>query len=184
MFNLASGLTNFIWYGLIQTSTAYAEAYQFGGILQFIGTAMVAMLSGFIADRFGRKQPIIIGVVLFGVSYAILGIATSELTTIIHLTTLGIAWGFLMVVYLVIPGDLAGSYTQEKYYALATVLPFIVYMSLSALPQALGLTAPANILSPILSILLFLSLIPVLYATETLPLSRIQKERLKSKLKN
>ena len=47
------------------------------------------MLSGFIADRFGRKPPIIIAVVLFGVSYAILGMVTSELSGIIHLTTLG-----------------------------------------------------------------------------------------------
>lgn len=183
LFNLASGLTNLIWAGLPPTPE-YAAAYTLGSILQFIGTAVIALMSGFISDRLGRKPPIIIAVLLFAVSYAILGIATSELSGIIHLTTLGVAWGFLMVVYLIIPGDLAQirGVDQEKYYALATVLPFAVYMSLSALPKTLEITAPANILSPILSIILFLSIIPILYATETLPLSKIRKRKIKEQI--
>ena len=96
----------------------------------------------------------------------------------IHFTTLGVAWGFLMVVYLVIPGDLAGSYSQERYYALATVLPLVIYMSLSALPSALNVTLPINVLSPVLSMILFLSLVPVLLARETLPETEIRKREL------
>jgi MFS family permease len=176
MFSLVAGLANFIWYGLIQTST-YVDAYNLGSTLQFIGTALVAILSGFISDRFGRKQPIIIGVVLLVVSYAIFGFATTPLNIIIQLTTLGVAWGFLMVAYLVIPGDLAESYTQEKYYALVTALPFVVYGIFRALPRTFGLTILSNILSPLLIVLLFLSIILILYATETLHLQRVKKEK-------
>jgi MFS family permease len=178
MFNVASGLTGFVWLGL-RASSDFDVAFQIGNTLQFAGTAIVCMISGFIADRFGRKPPIYIGVILFSVSYAILGIATNETSVIIHLTTLGIAWGFLMVVYLTIPGDLANVHAQEKYYALATVLPLVVYSGLNALPKALGIPAPANILSPILSVILFLSLVPVLYASETLPDTEIRKRKLR-----
>lgn len=181
MFNVASGLTAFVWLGLGAYS-AYDEVFQMGNALQFAGTAIVCMISGFIADRFGRKQPIIIGVILFAVSYAILGIATNETSVLIHLTTLGVAWGFLMVVYLTIPGDLANVHAQEKYYALATVFPLVVYSGLNALPKALGISAPANILSPILSVILFLSLVPVLYASETLSETKKRERELREYL--
>ena len=182
MFNVASGLTNFVWYGL-RNSPDFIAVYDLGSSLQFAGTVIVCIISGLMADRFGRKQPIFVGVVLFAISYAILGIATNFWSILVHFTTLGIAWGFLMVVYLAIPGDLARNNSQERYYALATILPLVVYMSLSSLPQVLDLNPPVNILSPILSVILILSLIPIWYASETLPATKIKERRLSEHLK-
>lgn len=180
MFNVASGLTSFIWLGL-GTSEAFDfdAIFQIGNALQFAGTAIVCVISGVITDYFGRKRPIMIGVILFAVSYGILGMATNEFSVLIHLTILGIAWGFLMVVYLTIPGDLASTHAQEKYYALAVVLPLAAYSSLNALPKALGISAPANILSPILSVILFVSLYPVWVAADTIPEKELRERRLK-----
>lgn len=179
MFNVASGLTGFVWLGLRPLSQ-YDMAFQLGTQLQFAGTAFVCLISGAIADRFGRKRPIMIGVILFAISYAILGATTNEMSVLIHLTVLGVAWGFLMVVYLTIPGDLASNHAQEKFYALATILPLAVYMGLSALPKAIGVSAPANILSPILSVILIVSLYPVWIAEDTIPEHELNKRRLKS----
>ncbi len=180
LFNLVAGLSNFIYPGL---PGQYAQALEIGNILQFLGSATVSLLSGFISDRFGRRPPIVIGVVLFGISFAVFGFATNEFSLIIQLTTHGIAWGFCMVAYFSITGDLAKDYSQEKFYAIATVLPFISYMVTGTLPIILGVYAPANVLSPILSIFLFLSVIPVLYAPETLPEANLKEKRLKEHLR-
>ena len=84
-----------------------------------------------------------------------------------------------MVAYFAIPGDLAADYSQEKFYAISTVLPFISYMATGTLPAILDVSAEANILSPILSILLFLSVVPVLFAQDTLPEKNIRERKLK-----
>jgi DHA1 family bicyclomycin/chloramphenicol resistance-like MFS transporter len=136
-------------------------------------------VSGFVSDRFGRKPPIITGIVLFGASFALLGIAPSPISVLVQETTFGVAWGFCMVAYFAVPGDLAGAYSGEKYYALYTVLPFISFTATLTMPLILGFSAPMSILSPVLSILLFLSVLPVLYASETLPETVLNERRLR-----
>ena len=178
IFNLVSGLSNFIYPGLPHTSD-YITAETTGTLLQFLAVAIVSLMSGFVSDRFGRKPPIIIGTVLFGASFALLGASPSPLSLIIQETTFGIAWGFCMVAYLAVPGDLASTYLKEKYYALYTVLPFVSFTGTMTMPLILSFSVPLNVLSPILSILLFFSVIPVLYASETLPESVLNERRLK-----
>jgi MFS family permease len=182
IFNLVSGIGNFIFPALPQTSD-YASAFKIGNLLQFLGVAVFSLISGFVSDYLGRRPPIIIGIVLFGASFAILGFAPSPLSVIINAAFFGIAWGFCMVAFLAIPGDLAQGKAHEKFYAWNTVLPFIIYMATSTLPTVLGVGAPVNILSPILSMLLFLSVVPILYASETLPSSITQSRKMKEHLR-
>jgi len=177
LFNLVSGLSNFIYPGLPESD--YEIALAIGNLLQFLSLVAVSLVSGYMSDRFGRKPPIIIGVVAFGVSFAIFGIATNVLSLIIQLTVHGIAWGFCMVAYFAIPGDLAANHSQEKFYAISTVLPFISYMATGTLPAILDVSIEANILSPILSVLLFLSVVPVLFARDTLPEKNIRERKIK-----
>ena len=178
LFNLVSGLSNFIYPGLPDTPD-YERVLEIGNLMQFLGLAAVSLVSGYLSDRFGRKPPVVIGVVTFGVSFAILTIATSTDNLIIQLTLHGIAWGFCMVAYFAIPGDIASNYSKEKFYAIFTVFPFISYMATGTLPAILDFSVEANILSPILSILLFLSVVPVLFAQETLPEKTIRERKLK-----
>jgi MFS family permease len=112
-------------------------------------------------------------------SFALLGLATSPLSVLVYLTISGIAWGGFMVIYIAVLGDLAFSGSKEKFYALGMGIPLIIYMSLSAIPTAVGIIVPANVLSPVLSIILFLSVIPVLYASETLPETKMRERRLR-----
>ena len=95
----------------------------------------------------------------------------------------GIAWGFLIAIYITIPGDLAGSGSKEKYYALITIIPLIINMGIPELSDFFEISAPANVLSPIFSITIFLSVIPVLYATETLPQTKIRERKLREHVK-
>jgi MFS family permease len=178
IFNLVSGLANFIFAGLPQTEE-YFNALQIGVIFQFLCVAIFSLVSGFMCDRVGRKLPIIIGIVLFGVSFAILAFALNPFTLILQGVIFGFAWGFCMVAYFAIPGDLAKGQSQEKYYAINSVLPWTIFMATNTLSFVLLIGAPAAILAPILSMILFLSIIPILYAPESLPESSLNARRQK-----
>ena len=108
MFNIANGLTSFISLR-IPTTPNYEWAINLGTALNFAGAGIFAFISGILADRIGRKQPIIIGLVLLGISYGILGITLSPQSWFTFLTLSGAAWGFIICVYFTIPGDLAFS---------------------------------------------------------------------------
>jgi hypothetical protein len=50
------------------------------------------------------------------------------------------------------------------------------------MPLILGISEPVSILSPILSVLLFVSIVPVLFASETLPVTELNSRRLREHL--
>ncbi len=182
MFNLASGLVSFAWLGL-PLSADYDTIFRIAVPLRYGGAAIFGLISGFLADRVGRKQPIVIGLVFLGTSFAILGLATSPITVLVYLVVSGTAWGGFMVIYLAICGDLSSLGSREKFYALGMGIPLVIYMSISSLPTAFGLDLPASKISPILSTILFMSIIPVLLAVETLPESKIRERKLKEHIK-
>jgi MFS family permease len=178
IFIVAVVLTDQILWANLLPDPNYRIVFSIGLPLLYGETALFGFVSGILADRFGRKPLIISGLAILGVSFAFVGFAPSPLSVFINLVTRGIAFGFLMVVYIAVPGDLAFSYSKEKFYALILVLPMTVY-SLGSVPLALGRSAPASVLSPILSIILFLSAYAVFLAPETLSQSKIREREIK-----
>jgi len=116
---------------------------------------------------------------MLGVSFAFLGLATSPLSVIVYYTISGVAWGFLIVIYLAVPGDVGFPGSREKFYALGITIPLIIYMGFSAISSLSDLSLPPNLLSPILGIILFLSIIPVLRAREVLSNKKLYERRMK-----
>lgn len=178
IFNLVSGLSNFIYPGLPQ-EPPYESAIDIGNLTQFIGVAVFSLVSGFVCDRFGRKHSIVIGILVFGISFAVLGVVPSPESVIFQETIFGVAWGFCMVAYFVIPADLAGSASREKYYALINVSAFVGFTGTVTLPVILGTSIEVSILSPILSVLLFVSIVPVLFVDDTLPEAKLHARLLR-----
>ena len=178
MFNMANGLIAFVTLGLYN-DPVYAEAVNMGNPIHFLAAGLFALLGGLVADRLGRRQPVVFGLILLGVSFALLGIFTSPITLLFYLVVSGGAWGFLMTVYSAIPGDLSVASVREKYYAIATVIPLLMYMSLTTTANLFGITVFAGALANILSILLFVSIIPVIRAPECLSESKMRERELK-----
>jgi MFS family permease len=178
IFIIAVVLTDQILWANLLSDPDYTMVFSIALPLLYGGTASFGFVSGFLADRFGRKPLIISGLAILGFSFAFVEFATSPVSVFINLVTRGIAFGFLMVVYIAVPGDLAFSYSKEKFYALILVLPMTIY-SLGSVPLALGRSGAASLLSPILSIILFLSVIPVFLAPETLSQSKIREREMK-----
>jgi MFS family permease len=149
----------------------------------YVGTAVSGVISGFMADRFGRKIPIVIGLSLLGFSLVLIASVVTPVSVFIHLMAIGIAFGFLMVVYIAIPGDLAEPNSGEMLYALIVVLPLAIYGGLGALPRIFGASATASALSWILTSLIFLSIVPIYIAKDTLKEEKIQERQIKEYVK-
>jgi|WetSurMetagenome_2_1015567.scaffolds.fasta_scaffold09225_2 MFS family permease len=179
MFCVAAGLAS----NLIPNTAEYESAISLGTYLRYVCIAVFGLLSGIIADRIGRKQPIIIGLIMLGVSFALLGFNMSPNTVLIYLTISGVAWGAFFVIFLTIPGDLSVRGTREKFYAIGYILPLAILFALSAIPGiAIFSTFSASSFAQILSIILFVAIIPVLRAKETLPSRKVDERKMKEHL--
>ena len=178
-FNLAGELVVLVWAGLLD-NTSVTQAYDLGNTLRMAAVAFLGPVAGVTADRVGRKPLIIFALVILGVGFAFLGLATSYYSALFYLIVSGIAWSLLMVSYFTLLGDIASSKLADKFYALGISTPLIAYTLVRGILPTLGITsAKANFLSPIMSLLLFLSIIPVLYVPDTLSTDIKRERRLK-----
>ena len=82
--------------------------------------AIVAVVSGFIADKLGRKRLIIIGFIMLGIGYAFVGLfainsADKLLGSLIYIISDGIAWGIFYVLFVfTLWGDLSPKSKQRQ----------------------------------------------------------------------
>jgi MFS family permease len=173
MFSIAAGLASNLIPPEIDIST--------GTTLRYVFIAVFGFVSGVAADRLGRKQPIIIGLIVLGASFALIGFfGMSQTIVTIYLAISGMAWGSFFVVFLAVPGDLSVFGLREKFYGLGYILPISILFSLSAVPvPRIFPPGSASSFSQILSLLLFLSIIPVLRAKETLPDIKMRERRFR-----
>lgn len=155
-----------------------------GSVFLYMGVVLSSLVSGFASDIFGRKRIIICGLSTLGISYAFFSITTSLTSYLLTRIIYGAAWGIIFVAYmLTVIGDFARTCSKEKFYALGLVVPLIVFMVFQSFSDAITLSISASVtsaISAILSMILFLAVIPLLYAPETPPQTKFAKEDSKS----
>lgn len=141
--------------------------------------AFSALISGWFSDSVGRKRIVIIGFIMLGVGYAILGLFSNFMFSwYLYIILDGVAWGiFSLMFYLVIWGDLARDRIKEKYYLIG-VLPFLISSYVQILFTPYAESVPISVAFSLASFFLFLAVLPLLYAPETLSEKEIEKKRL------
>jgi MFS family permease len=146
---------------------------------------LFAIIGGFLVDTVGRKRVAIVGFVMLGLSYAVLGTSPESLLVwYLHTAVDGVAWGMLLVIFVAtVWGDLSHNRPSDKYYA-AGVFPFFV-SSFLPLVVADQITAviPAYAIFSFTAFFLFLAVLPLVYAPETLPEKTIKDRELKNYIK-
>jgi MFS family permease len=153
-------------------------------IVEYSIGGLVALIGGWFADSVGRKSIIIIGFVTMGIGFAILGLfqGMTEITNGIKYLYIGIdgvAWGiFSLMFYLVIWSELAGKRIKEKYYLLG-VAPFLIASYIQILFTPYAKDIPISAAFSLASFFLFLAVLPLLYAPETMPQKQIEMKRLR-----
>ncbi|KON33485.1 MAG: hypothetical protein AC479_04365 [miscellaneous Crenarchaeota group-6 archaeon AD8-1] len=178
MFSIAASLVNIVW-GTLYLDPRYIQVTQTAQAIRFVGIGIFAITAGLLADRIGRKKPIIIGLVMLGAAYTIVGLITTPKTYFFNLVVSGFAWGMLFTLFLVIPGDLAYSGSTERYYVTGWLLPITIFIGITGLGDFIGLDIPLTLYTTILTITLFATILPILSAAETLSESKIRQRRFK-----
>jgi len=153
--------------------------------IEFALIGISALISGIICDRIGRRRVAIFGFVMIGVGYAILGIFPQALISrYFYIIADSVAWGiFNAIFFMTLWGDLAGEASSEKYYAIGG-LPYLMSNFLRyALGSLIADIVSLNAIFSLASFFLFLAVLPLMYASETLPEKKIRDRELKGYIK-
>jgi MFS family permease len=148
--------------------------------IEFALMGLFAIIGGLLADLVGRKRVIITGFVMLGIGYAALSIFSGmQVSWYLYTAFDGIAWGmFAAVFFMTIWGDLGEHYVKEKYYALGG-LPFLLAGFLPIIIEPYAEAIEVVTAFSLASFFLFLAVIPLMYAPETLPEKKIKERELK-----
>lgn len=161
------------------------EIFNLVPVAEFGVGSIVALVAGFFSDMVGRKRVVMFGFIMLGVGYAVLGLSSGNVFSYyFYVAVDGVAWGILaLMFFLVLWGELAENRVKDKYYFLG-VLPFLIasYLELVAtgLPQYVRVDAAFSFAS----FFLFVAVLPLMYAPETLPQKNIELRRLRNYLES
>jgi MFS family permease len=185
LFSLIAYLTLPLQISIIQTMQANSiniPSVEYLRSIENILTAISAVVGGFLVDFLGRKRVSIIGFAMLGLSYSLLGIfPENPLSWYFYTAVDGIAWGVLFVIFVVtIWADLSNGSNSEKYYAVG-VLPFFLsfFLKLTAENNIVA-AIPKEAIFSLTAFLLFLAVLPLIYAPETLPEKQMKDRELKN----
>jgi len=169
MFSLVNDLAMQIiaTYFRINFPPYFSENYL---IIENILAGGCALACGFLADKKGRKRLALIGFALLGIGYASLGLFSRDyFAAWFYVCADGVAWGaFTMLFITTLWGDIAQEKNSEKYYVLG-VLPYLcsTFANLSIGTYISNNVSVSTVFS-FASFFLFVSILPLVYAPETL----------------
>ena len=160
------------------------NVFEFNQFVEPVVGIIFVFLGGLFADRIGRKRIVTYGFVALGVGYAFIGLAPySDISRYFYTLMDGVAWGIFMVVYmLILWGDVTPLHqASELYYALGSI-PFflsdLLALFLRQYIQGIAQVSAYAIFS-IAAFFLFLAVLPLMFAPETLPEKNIKDRELK-----
>jgi len=142
--------------------------------------SLSAFIGGVLSDRVGRKRVVLYGFVTLGVAYAIIGILpAASLSWYFYLVVDSIATGVLWITFvLILWGDLSESGSREKYYAIGGI-PYFLTDIVQLLSAQHVMLIPETSAFSVAAFFLFLAVLPLLYAPETLPEKKIELRQLR-----
>jgi hypothetical protein len=140
-----------------------------------------AVIGGFLSDIIGRKRITIFGFVMLGFGYAILGIYPQNLLSWYFYTLVdGIAWGIFSVIFIfTIWGDLSQDLSSDKCYAVGGLPFFLSNLLRLTIGSYIGEIIPAYAIFSFTAFFLFLAVVPLMFAPETLPEKKLRERELK-----
>jgi MFS family permease len=154
----------------LQPVAGYEPSYTIS-LIQTIFLGVFSVIGGFLLDSIGRKRIAIMGFIMLGLSAAAKGIdSTGILSSYFSAVFEGSAWGLLLVLFiLTLWGDLGDILPSDKYYAVGAT-PFFVSMFIGlTFSNQIESSLPTTSLFPFAAFFLFIAVLPLFYATETLP---------------
>ena len=148
--------------------------------LSTIIMAFSIVIVGFLIDLYGRKRALIYGFTALGIAYACIGINPYNIIFwYFYFLINGVALGFFAVIFVfTIWGDISPKGMREKYYAVGS-FPFFFMVFVRELLAPYVVAIPVSTAFSFASFFLFLAVIPLMYAPETLPEKEIRRRELR-----
>lgn len=189
MFSVVNNFVNPILYDSFGNTQFFAQMTMVETVL----SGILAILFGFLADRVGRKRLLFIGFVLLGLGYALLGLLSAYPMSLPFYTILdALAWSIFSPIFLLtIWGDIADKRGGEKFYVIG-VLPYLLSNFLQIILGQYSLISMIDLTTifTFVCIFLFIAVIPLFLAPETLPVQDVREldlrkyyEKVKEKAK-
>ena len=162
----------------------FGPDYVFLQIIVWGIAGLVATIGGFIADITGRKAVVIAGFLMLGVEYAAVSVLTNSQVAMYFFAVFdGVSWGFLSSVFLTtVWGDLGENLEKEKYYVVGGLTFFLPGFLSEIIVHYIGII-PSTLAFSFASFFLFLAVLPLFYAPETLPEIKLRERQLQNYLK-
>jgi MFS family permease len=178
MFNIIDNLEGVLLRNFMRTT--FPDYYALLQLMHLLFLSIFAFLGGLFSDLVGRKPVMILGFATMGIAYAVISVTPTLLPAwFFYSIAYGLALGVFYTIFItLIWGDLAPKGSEEAYYFignlpwfLATIIQilFASYMTFLNETSAFSLAA----------IFLFLAVLPILFAPETLPEKKIRERELK-----
>ncbi len=146
---------------------------------EIIISSISAFLGGILCDLKGRRITSIVGFILLGIAYAILSLFQTQLSIVFFVLFDGTAWGILYVTFIfVVWGDLSERGEREKCYFLGG-MPFLLSSWIQTLAEPAVKIIPIYASFSLASFFLFLAVVPLMYAPETLPEKMLRERELR-----
>jgi MFS family permease len=173
----------------INSNTFDPDLVRYSSMIENVLAGIFAVIFGFMADKVGRKRLAITGFVLLGLGYGVLAFLqdiNANLGWTFYTITDGVAWGAFYTIFLVaIWGDLAKEKSSEKFYAIGSLPYLLTNFMRFAIGSYLGNTIIAiTLVFSFASFFLFLAILPLIYAPETLSEKVIKDNDLKNYIEN
>ncbi|MQY62434.1 MFS transporter [archaeon] len=151
------------------------------GVVEPLVGGLSILIAGLLCDWIGRKKIVLVGFVALGVAYAIIGLDPfSVISWYLYFIVDGVAWGiFLLIFVLILWGDLSQPGSREKYYALGSVPFFLSYVIPQFLTESFVEQISLYAAFSLASFFLFVAVMPLMFAPETLPEKKIELRRLR-----
>jgi MFS family permease len=161
----------------------YSDMSQIAAIITPITSCIFFIVSGIMADYYGRKPTLLLGFVFLGFTYSMVPYMSNPLIDLLSAFLTGVAWSCLLSsLFFTIMGDLGRENFSELYYAISGTSYMIIEMGLALFASSFSINFSVSLLSSILSISMFSSVFPLLYAPETLPENKILDRRMSNYL--
>jgi MFS family permease len=151
------------------------------GIVEPLVGGFAILIAGLLCDWIGRKKIVLTGFVALGIAYALIGfLPYFEPVWYLYFIVDGVAWGiFLLIFFVILWGDIAQSHKSEKYYIIGSIPYFISNIVPLLITQSfiegIGFTAAFSLAS----FFLFVAVMPLVFAPETLPEKKMELRRLR-----
>jgi|YelNatPaOPRAMG01_1025707.scaffolds.fasta_scaffold19546_4 MFS family permease len=156
------------------------ELFNIYSATEIVISSVSVFLGGTLCDSKGRRATSIVGFILLGVGYAILSLFQTQFSTILFMLFDGTAWGILYVTFIfVVWGDFSEEGMREKYYLLGN-MPFLLSSWIQTLAKPFVEVIPIYTSFSLASFFLFLAVVPLMFAPETLPEKALRERELRS----